>query len=120
MFSNERNRILSLIESGQVTAAEAAQLLDALEFERDPLGDQGRRRVVRVRVTNLATNRQKINVVIPVGLIDIALRLSTRLVPQISGSALEHLLQATKSGMKGRLLDLQDLEESERVEIFAE
>ena len=42
------------------------------------------------------------------------------LVPQVSGSALEDLLLAMASGATGRLLDLQDLEEGERVEIFAE
>jgi hypothetical protein len=38
----------------------------------------------------------------------------------VSGSALEDLLRAIESGATGRLLDLQDLEEGERVEIFAE
>ncbi len=116
--NSERNRILHMIESGQVTAAQAAQLLDALEQEREHSERQVRDRTVRVRVTNLATNRQKINVVIPVSLIDVGLRLSTRLAPQISGSALEHLLRAMRSGATGRLLDLQDLEEGERLEIF--
>ncbi len=119
---DERNRILHLVESGKVTAAEAAQLLDTLEQKHENAGEQKRRRnrIARVRVTNLATNRQKANVTIPVSLINVGLRLGTRLVPQISGSALEDLLRAIESGATGRLLDLQDLEEGERVEIFAE
>ncbi len=119
---DERNRILHLVESGKVTAAEAAQLLDTLEQKYENAGEQKRRRnrIVRVRVTNLATNRQKASVTIPVSLINVGLRLGTRLVPQISGSALEDLLRAIESGATGRLLDLQDLEEGERVEIFAE
>jgi predicted hydrocarbon binding protein len=119
---DERNRILHLVESGKVTAAEAAQLLDTLEQKYENAGEQKRRRnrIARVRVTNLATNRQKASVTIPVSLINVGLRLGTRLVPQISGSALEDLLRAIESGATGRLLDLQDLEEGERVEIFAE
>ncbi len=109
-------------QSGKVTATQAAQLLDTLEVEREHTGASvhGRKRIVRVRVTNLASNRQKFNVTVPIGLINVGLRLGTRLVPQVSGSALEDLLRAIESGTTGRLLDLQDLEEGERVEIFAE
>ena len=117
---DERNRVLYMVESGKVTATQAAQLLDTLDLERSRSREQSRNRTARVRVTNLATNRQKVNVTIPVSLIQVGLRLGTRLVPQVSGSALEDLLRAIESGATGRLLDLQDLEEGERVEIFAE
>jgi hypothetical protein len=117
---DERNRVLYMVESGKVTAAQAAQLLDTLDLERSRSREQSRNRTARVRVTNLATNRQKVNVTIPVSLIQVGLRLGTRLAPQVSGSALEDLLRAIEGGATGRLLDLQDLEEGERVEIFAE
>ena len=118
--TDERNHILYMVETGKVTAAQAAQLLDSLEWEPERSHERSRNRTARVRVTNLATNRQKVNVTIPVSLIQVGLRLGTRLVPQVSGSALEDLLRAIESGATGRLLDLQDLEEGERVEIFAE
>jgi len=117
---DERNRVLYMVESGKVTAAQAAQLLDTLDLERSRSREQSRNRTARVRVTNLATNRQKVNVTIPVSLIQVGLRLGTRLAPQVSGSALEDLLRAIEGGATGRLLDLQDLEEGERVEIYAE
>ncbi len=115
---DERNHILRLVESGNVTAGEAAQLLDALEEKQERVDERKRKRTVRVRVTNLSTNRQKASVTAPVSLIEVTLRLATRLVPQIRGSALEDLLLAIENGAAGRLLDLQDLEEGERVEIF--
>ena len=118
--TGERNHILYMVETGKVTAAQAAQLLDSLELEPEHSRKRSRNRTARVRVTNLATNRQKVNVTIPVSLIQVGLRLGTRLVPQVSGSALEDLLRAIESGATGRILDLQDLEEGERVEIFAE
>jgi hypothetical protein len=122
----DRNQILRLVEAGNLTAAQAAQLLDALEPQQNHAGRRGRliapdrNRQVRVRVTSLSAPRQKVNVVVPASLIRVALRLATRLAPQVSGSALEDLLRAMESGATGRLLDLQDLEEGERVEIFAE
>ena len=118
--TDERNHILYMVETGKVTATQAAQLLDTLELEPERPRAQSRNRTARVRVTNLASNRQKVNVTIPVSLIQVGLRLGTRLAPQLSGSALEDLLRAIESGATGRLLDLQDLEEGERVEIFAE
>jgi len=117
---DERNRILYMIETGKVTAAQAAQLLDMLALEQPHSDERSQKRMVRVRVTNLTNNRQKANVVIPVSLINVGLRLATRLAPQVSGSALEDLLRAIASGVTGRLLDLQDLEEGERVEIYTE
>ena len=117
---DERNRILHMVETGKVTAAQAAQLLDMLALEQPHSDERSQKRMVRVRVTNLTNNRQKANVIIPVSLINVGLRLATRLLPQVSGSALEDLLRAIASGVTGRLLDLQDLEEGERVEIYTE
>jgi hypothetical protein len=71
-------------------------------------------------VTDLLLNRPRTSVTIPVELIEVGLRLATRLAPQISGSALEQLLHAIAQASTGRLLDFQDLEENERVEIFLE
>ena len=118
--TDERIRILRLVESGNVTAEEAARLLDSLQVKQEHTDERKRNRIVRVRVTNLANNRQKANVTVPVSLIDVGLRLATRLVPQIRGSALEDLLHVIENGTTGRLLDLQDLEEGERIEIYAE
>lgn len=118
--TDERIRILRMVESGNVTAEEAARLLDSLQVKQEHTDERKRNRIVRVRVTNLANNRQKANVTVPVSLIDVGLRLATRLVPQIRGSALEDLLHAIENGTTGRLLDLQDLEEGERIEIYAE
>jgi len=122
-FIDERNRILHMIESGQMTADQAAQLLDALGPERDrPIINRTRNRTLRIRVTNTAANRRKINLdaTLPVYLIEVSLRLGTRLIPQLSGSAIEGLLRSIEEGATGRLLDMQDLEAGERVEIFAE
>ena len=121
----ERNRILRLVESGQVSATEAAQLLDTLEGEYDKYGsslEQVRSRTVRVRVTSLPNNRQKLNfnVTLPVGLLKIGLSIGSRLAPQLSTDGLEDVLRAIERGATGRLLDIQDLEEGQRVEIFAE
>ena len=120
LLNEERNRILQLVESGQITAPQAADLLDALSSERERPAERIRGRLVRIRVTHTPSNRQKVNVTIPVSLINVGLRLGARLAPQLSGSALEDLLHAIESGTTGRLLEWHDLEEGERIELFVE
>ena len=115
----DRTRILRMVEAGQLSAEDAANLLDALGAEARA-GDRARARLVRVRVTDLQTNRQKANVTIPVSLINVGLRLGARLAPQLSGSALEDLVRAIQQGTVGRLFEWQDLEEGERIELIVE
>ena len=119
--SDERLRILRLIESGQVKAEEGAQLIDALgeSAARDRARPGARPSILRVRVTDLSTHRQKVNVTIPVSLIDIGIKLGARLFPR-GGPTIEELGRVVDSGTTGRVFDLQDLEEGERVEIFVE
>ena len=121
-LTDERNRILNMIESGQITAAQAAQLLDALLSEQEQPGDRARNRTVRIWMTDIATNRKKINVTatMPINLISMILHLVTRMVPQLNDSTLQNLIRAIERGNTGRLLDLQDLEEGKRLEIFIE
>lgn len=116
--NEERDRILRLVEAGQISAQQASQLLDALRSERQ--SERPRNRLVRVRVTDLASGRQKASVTIPVGLVNVGLRLGARLAPQLNGSALEELLRAVERGSLGKLLEWQDLEENERIEIIVE
>src|SRR5579883_3105271 len=70
--AEERDRILRLIEAGQVSAAEAARLLDALaspaEAAPAPRGRPPRQRLVHIRVTDLLQNRPRTSVTIPVEL----------------------------------------------------
>ncbi len=58
---DERARILHLIEEGQVTALQAAQLLDALETDGERPDEHSRDRIIRVRMTSLNPRVQKAN-----------------------------------------------------------
>jgi hypothetical protein len=119
---DERDRILHMIETGQVTAEQAAQLLDTLETESDRPAERIRGRTLRIRATSLNARMQKVHMTatLPVGVIKASLRLGARLIPQLSNSTLEDLLRTIETGVTGRVLDLQDLEKGERLEIFVE
>jgi hypothetical protein len=117
----ERMRILKLIESGQVKAEEGAQLLDALsDSSTRERPRAGRPNILRVRVTDLGGRRQKINVTLPVGLIDIGVKLGARLFPRGGGPTIDEIRRVIASGVTGRVFDMQDLDEGERIEIFIE
>jgi hypothetical protein len=125
----ERDRILQMVELGQVTATQAADLLDVLEEEpglpreRDLDRSRERReRTLRVRVTSLKARQQKVYAIaaLPISVIHASLRLGSRVIPQLDNNALYDLLHAIETESTGRLLDLQDLERGERLEIFVE
>ena len=120
----ERNRVLHMIESGQVTATEAAQILDTLEpdFISERSTEPRRDRLLRIRATTVNARAQKVYVTatLPVRLLRTGLRLGVSFIPQMSSAALEDLLKSIENGATGRLLDLQDMEKGERLEIFAE
>ena len=120
--TDERNRILNMIESGQITATEAAQLLDTLLPENEQSGGQMDNRTVRIWMTDMSTNRRKMNMTatIPVYLVSMSLRLLARLVSQLNDSTIQNVIRAIERGTTGRLLDLQDLEEGKRLEVFVE
>ena len=120
--TDERNRILNMIESGQITAGQAAQLLDTLLPEHEQSSGQMENRTLRIWMTDMPTNRSKMNVTatLPVYLVSTGLRLLARLVSQLNDSTIQNVIRAIERGTTGRLLDLQDLEEGKRLEIFVE
>ena len=120
--TNERNRILGMIESGQITAAQAAGLLDTLMLNYEQARSQVENRTVRIWMTDMFNNRKKMNMTatIPVYLVNMSLRLLARLVSQLDDGTIQQVIRALERGTTGRLLDLQDLEEGKRLEIFVE
>lgn len=123
--SEERVKILKMVEEGKLSAEEAARLLGALgkarqESQRPPGEDEGESRWLRVRVSDLATGKPKVNVTIPMRLVNVGLRVGARFIPEVEGVELQDLSKALAEGMTGKLIDVVDEEENERVEIFAD
>jgi hypothetical protein len=121
--SEERMRILKMIEEKQITAEEGAKLLQAL---RASSGDASQReevnkaRWLRVRVTDRASGKLKVNVNIPVGLVDVGLKMGARFAPEMNGMDLSAIQAAIKGGMQGRIIEVDDEADNERVEVFVE
>jgi len=121
--TEERLQILKMVESGQITADEAAKLLQALDSaeSRESASQQASKpRWFRVRVTDLATGKSKVNVNIPMGLVNVGMRMGARFAPDIAGIDADLVLQALREGSQGKVIDVEDDEDGERVEIFVE
>jgi hypothetical protein len=118
-------RILNMVKDGQITAEEAARLLEALKTgaataDQAPLPEAAKPKWLRVRVTERATGKTKVNVSVPIGLLDVGLKMGAHFAPDMAGMDWSAIQAAVKGGVQGRILDVEDEEDDERVEIFVE
>lgn len=124
--TDERMQILKMIEEGKISAKEGAELLKALADGARGSGNGGSTRSAReprwfrVRVTDVATGRNKVNVNIPMGLVNVGLRMGARFAPELKDSEYAQLIRDVQSGRTGKVLDATDDNGSERIEIFVE
>ncbi|MFZ5879805.1 MAG: SHOCT-like domain-containing protein [Chloroflexota bacterium] len=125
----ERMKILKMIEEGKISAEEGAKLLAALR-------DGGRRgpgvptpprppgapgaRWLRVRVTDTNTGRSKASVQIPLALVDAGMKIGAHFAPEVEGVDMSNVMEAIRSGVTGKIIDVIDEEDGEHVEIFVE
>jgi hypothetical protein len=118
----ERMKILKMIEEGKVSAEEGAKLLSALASANRPLGGLAASgaKWLRVRVTDVASGRSKATVQIPITLIDAGMKIGAHFAPEIDGVNMDELMNALRSGMTGKIIDVVDDEDGEHVEIFVE
>ncbi len=125
--SEERMRILNLLQEGKITAEEASRLLSALT-QTSKTGSTNARptasgripRQLRVRVTDMKTDRTKVNVTIPMGLVNMGLKMGARFVPNDVDVDIEEIKEAIATGQMGKLVDAEDHEGGERVEVWVE
>lgn len=123
--TEERMKILKMIEEEKITAEEGAKLLSLLgsgnAAPKRPLrGRAGTPRTLRVRVTDVKTGRSKATVQIPLSLVDAGMKIGAHFAPEIQGVDMDSVIEAFQSGMTGKIIDVIDDEDGEHVEIFIE
>jgi hypothetical protein len=121
----ERMQILKMIEEGKISASEGADLLRALDQEggekaAEPLKGASAPRWFRVRITDTTTGKNKVNVNIPMGLVNVGMKMGARFTPEVEGIDFDELVGTIRDGAQGKVMDVIDEEEGERVEIFVE
>jgi len=120
--TEERMKILKLIEEGKVSAEEGAKLLSALATANRPLSglSASGAKWLRVRVTDVNSGRSKATVQIPISLMEAGMKIGAHFAPEIDGVNMDQILEALRTGITGKIIDVTDDEDGEHVEIFVE
>jgi DUF4097 and DUF4098 domain-containing protein YvlB len=119
--TEERMRILKMIQEGKITADEGARLLSALRESRKdarPVITTSRsgKGMLRVRVTDMVTGKAKVNVNLPLGLVDAGMSIASQYAPDVN---FNQIAEAIRSGtMEGKIVDVVDEEDGEHIEVF--
>jgi len=123
-MSEDRAKILQMVSEGKIDAEQAADLLNALRSKGapdvPPAPHSGKTRWLRIRVTNLETGRAKVNVNLPFGLVRAGLKIGSHFAPEMQDIDWEELMTAIDEGAEGKLVDVEDIEDGEKVEIFVD
>ncbi|NLF02544.1 MAG: hypothetical protein GX601_16375 [Anaerolineales bacterium] len=125
--TEERLRVLTMIEKGQLSAEEGARLLEALSAAGPASGlrsgpaatSRGPRRM-RVRVTDLTTGQRKVDINMPWSLVSVGMSMGARFTPPDLNIDIEQVMAQLDAGGEGKVMDVVDEEDNERVEIFVE
>lgn len=125
-MKEERMQILRMIQEGIISAEEGASLLSALgqreqlqRVREEPVYPDLpmlTRRWLRIRVTDKHNERDRVNLTLPIGLLDWGLRMAE----MTAGVRLTAVREVIRSGAEGKILEVDDAESNERLEIFVE
>jgi len=123
-LKEERMQILNMIRDGKVTPEEGARLLSALDTSQksetaaNKSATQGK--FLRVRVTDMSSGKVKVNVNLPLALVNVGLKMGARFAPDLEGMDADELMEAIRAGAQGKIVDVEDAEDGEKVEVYIE
>jgi len=123
--SEERMKILKMISDGKITAEEGSRLISTLSKKSDKEIKSAKRsqsnQMLRVRVTDMSTGKTKVNVNVPMKLVDAGLNIAAQFTPEMENAQMmEAVKEALSENMSGKIVDVIDEEDQEHVEIFIE
>jgi hypothetical protein len=125
--SEERMKILKMIEEGKISADEGSKLLSALSDSRKGIPFSSRSsgmgssaRWLRIRVTDVRTGRSKASVQIPLALVDAGMKIGAHFAPEVEGVDMSNVMDSIRMGVTGKIIDVVDEVDGEHVEIFVE
>jgi len=131
--SEERLKILNLVQQGKITAQEGIRLLEALDKSRPPQPafpspqpppppaiTSGGPRWLRVRITDVASGKTRVNVRLPVTVLNAGVKMGARFSPEIKQEQMGEILDAIRAGEIGQVVDVYNDEDGEHIEVLLE
>jgi hypothetical protein len=130
-MDSNRAEILTQLANGQISADQAAEQLRGRAAPAAPATppltsltpEQTAalaNRWLRIRVSDLESGRQRVAVNLPLSWLSVGLRIGARFSPEVAGLDANELLAVLQSGANGQVVDVEDLDDGERVQIFIE
>lgn len=121
---DERIQILGMVEEGKITSSEAMELLNALDENNEEIVPKKETKWLKVRVKTM-DDETKVNVNIPIALVDVGLKLAKTYDPKLKESGLDkinidEILEAVKNGAEGKIVDVEDEESQTKVMVYVE
>lgn len=128
--SEERLKVLKMVQDGKITPEMAAELLKALDASAKKTAHEEPANTVfpgrdggkffRVRVTDTDTGRTRVNVRLPLGMVNAGVRMGMRFSPEVEGLDAAKLAEALARGETGQIMDIYDDEDGEHIEVYIE
>jgi hypothetical protein len=135
--TEERMKILKMVEEGKLSVEDGAKLLAALSGGNGSSASAGASasasqasyanvkspsgaKWFRIRVTDMATGRPKVNVNLPIGLVSVGAKIAGKFAPEAEALEVAQIIEAIRSGAQGKIIDVMDEEDGEHVEIYVE
>ncbi|NTU75833.1 MAG: hypothetical protein HGA86_06905 [Anaerolineaceae bacterium] len=125
--SMERLKVLTMIQEGKITAEEGIRLLDTLEPAKPAVGNEQPSiplnrspRWFRVQVTDTDTGKTRVNIRLPVNVLNAGMKMGARFSPEVDGLDMNVITDSIRSGTIGKILDVFDDKDGEHVEVYLE
>lgn len=133
--SEEKMKVLRMIQEGKLTPEEGMALLDTLDegASAEPAPsttkDTGKQpgaafnpmgRWFRVRVTDTRSGKTRANLRIPLTVVKAGMKMGMRFSPHIEGVEMDKFAEFIDAGNAGPIVDVLDDEDGEHVEVYIE
>lgn len=130
--SEERLKILKMVQEGKLSAEEAIKIIEALDTipekafppppPEPPAAPAARSapKYLHVRVTDTNTGKVRVNIRLPLTVVSAGMKMGAKFSPEVQGLDMEQLMGFIRSGETGQVVDVLDEEDGEHVEVFVE
>lgn len=121
----ETKKILKMVEEKKISAEEAAKLLEAMESSggKEEPSQEKSGKTLRIKVFEGDSPRPKVNINVPLTIVKfignlVPDRVKTKLDEH--NVSFDQIMEMVEKGEVGKIIEVEDKEENERVEIYIE
>ena len=130
--SDERLRILKMVQDGKISAEEGVSLIDALEeserLNKEKISSEDKfqssrsvgSRWLRICITEQGSGKVRANIRLPLNVVKAGAKLGARFSPEVEGLDMQTIMDYIRSGATGRIYSVMDQNDDEVLEVFIE